>query len=326
MNTVKASFLLLAVSFFCSQIAFAQEYPISNQYHFNYYLANPAVAGSTDCSYFMLTHHQQWVGVQDAPMTDVFAFQTRLKSNVGLGAYVFTDRNGYSMQQGAQLSFAYHILLDRRNNYSRQVYKDRQLSFAVSAKFFNFDFDPQLYLLAGGSTTDPAYQTLASAMAFNANVGAYFVSYGFFTGLSFTNLAPMQMPAYDVNLEPIIPLTGLLFIGNEFKTTATERLEPSLMIKANALGEWQGDVNLKYSNSFPKDNFAYWLQLTYRHAFEANNTQSLNLMPMVGFQFDKFHIGYTYTVDLNRLIRHSYGTHQIMLGYTLCSAPERFCR
>jgi type IX secretion system PorP/SprF family membrane protein len=304
----------------------AQEYPISNQYHFNYYLANPAVAGSTDCSYFMLTHHQQWVGVSDAPMTDVFAFQTRLKNNVGLGAYLFTDKNGYSLQQGAQLTFAYHLLLDQRNRYSRQIYKDRQLSFAVSAKFFNFDFDPQLYLLAGGSTTDPAYQNLASAMAFNANVGAYFVSYGFFAGLSFTNLAPMKMPAYDVNLEPIIPLTGLFFIGNEFQTNSTERLEPSLMIKANALGEWQGDANIKYSSSFPKDNFAYWLQLTYRHGFDANNNQSLNLMPMVGFQFDKFHIGYTYTVDLNRLVRHSYGTHQIMLGYTLCSAPERFCR
>lgn len=324
MNTFKQLLPFLVFTFICVAGLRAQEYPISNQYHFNYYLANPAVAGSTDCSYFMLTHHQQWVGIKDAPMTDLFAFQTRLKRNVGLGAYVFMDKNGYSLQQGAQLTFAYHIPLDERNRYSRQVYKDKQLSFAVSAKFFNFDIDPELYLQLGGNITDPAFLGLENTTALNANVGIYFVSRGFFTGLSVTNLVPMQMSAYNQNLEPIIPLTGLLFIGNEFKLNSSDHFEPSLMMKANAIGELQGDANLKYSSRF-SNNFAYWLQLTYRHSFDVNNSQSLSLMPMVGFQFDKFHIGYTFTLDLNRLARHNYGTHQIMLGYTLCT-PERFCR
>ncbi len=322
---MKQQILLLVFSFICLVALHAQEYPISNQYHFNYYLANPAVAGSSDCSYFMLTHHQQWVGVNDAPMTDVFSFQTRLKNNLGIGAYLFTDKNGYSMQQGAQVSFAYHIPLNAGNRYTHQIHKDRQLSFAVSAKFFNLDFDPELYLLTG-SVSDPAYQSLANLIAFNTNVGVYYVSYGFFTGLSFTNLAPMKMPAYNFEIEPIIPLTSLFLIGNEFKTNETESIEPSLMVKANVLGEMQGDVNIKYSQSRPRENFSYWLQLTYRHAFDSKNTQSLNIMPMVGFQFDKFHVGYACTIDLNRIVKHNYGTHQIMLGYTLCSAPKRFCR
>ena len=81
----------------------AQEFPIYNQYHFHGYLMNPALAGAAECSHFMLTHKQQWIGIKDAPMTTILSFQTRTQKRLGIGAYLFNDRNGYSYQQGAQV-------------------------------------------------------------------------------------------------------------------------------------------------------------------------------------------------------------------------------
>lgn len=320
--------LLVFIFLTCSIIGLkAQEYPIYNQYHFNFYLVNPALAGANDCSYFMVTHKQQWIGIDDAPYTTSFSYQTRFNGNIGMGMYVYNDNNGYSRQQGAQLTAAYHIPMSEGAKYTRAVRRDRQLSFAVSAKFFNYGFDPDLYEQISTARYDQALQGvyLNDVMAFNANVGAYFTSYGFFTGLTFTNLARMRMPSFDVNLEPILPLNGFFLLGNEFDMRNDETLEPSLMYKFNSLGEMALDINARYSRKIPREQFSWWLQLTARMNFDQGDFQALNAMPILGLQFNKFHMAYAYALDLNRLIRYNYGTHELMLGYTMCYT-EKFCR
>ncbi|MCR5498565.1 MAG: type IX secretion system membrane protein PorP/SprF, partial [Paludibacteraceae bacterium] len=42
--------------------AYAQDDIVCDQYHFNYYLVNPAVAGAERCSHLMLTGKFQWTG------------------------------------------------------------------------------------------------------------------------------------------------------------------------------------------------------------------------------------------------------------------------
>ncbi len=321
---LKRIILFIATVFFGFTNVFAQEDPVANQYYFNYYLANPAVAGATDCTYFMFTNSFNWVGLDaDAPMTQTLSFQTRLQNSMGIGAYIFNDRNGYSLQQGAQFTLAYHIdLSDGRRYMRQQVRRDRQLSFGVSGKVFNrgysSDFNPD--------PTNPAYQDMSDSQVFNANVGAYFTSYGFFTGLSAFNLVPTKMSASNVDLEPIIPLTFELLLGNEFELNHKESLEPSLMYKFSADEAMDLDLNLKYSKEFNKnrDN-AWWVQATFRGVLDPNHVQTNKLIGMVGFKLNKFYLAYAYGADLNRLIRYSYATHQIMLGYTFCHV-DKFCR
>ncbi|MBP5455854.1 MAG: type IX secretion system membrane protein PorP/SprF, partial [Paludibacteraceae bacterium] len=52
----------------------AQDEIVYDQYHFNYYLVNPAVAGAERCSHLMLTGKFQWMGMDDAPMTQTLSF------------------------------------------------------------------------------------------------------------------------------------------------------------------------------------------------------------------------------------------------------------
>ncbi|MBP5307193.1 MAG: type IX secretion system membrane protein PorP/SprF, partial [Paludibacteraceae bacterium] len=91
MNTIKKIGCFLAFTFSTVSL-FAQEYPVNNQYYFNYYLVNPAVAGAAKCHYFMLTHKQQWMGIDDAPYTTSLSYQGRWRNSVGVGAYLYNDK------------------------------------------------------------------------------------------------------------------------------------------------------------------------------------------------------------------------------------------
>ena len=124
----KLAVVILAVFLGMTKL-FAQEELIYNQYHYNYYLVNPALAGAEPCSHFMITNRMQWVGMNDFPMTQLASFKTRVWDNVGIGAYLFHDRNGYSNRAGGQVTFAYHIPLSNGRQFSKKKSYDRQLSF-----------------------------------------------------------------------------------------------------------------------------------------------------------------------------------------------------
>ncbi|MBP5458146.1 MAG: type IX secretion system membrane protein PorP/SprF, partial [Paludibacteraceae bacterium] len=67
-------FILLLTALSCFS-ASAQDEIVYDQYHFNYYLVNPAVAGAERCSHLMLTGKFQWMGMDDAPMTQTLSFR-----------------------------------------------------------------------------------------------------------------------------------------------------------------------------------------------------------------------------------------------------------
>ncbi len=119
--------------------ASGQQLPIYSQYLFNRFLINPAVAGSDGYTSLNLTAREQWVGYDGAPRTFSFSAQTRiikkgykLKSNVfnnqvyrpktdgrvGIGGYVFSDRNGLIQRTGFQLTYAYHMWVRSNTQFS----------------------------------------------------------------------------------------------------------------------------------------------------------------------------------------------------------------
>ena len=89
-------YLVIAILSLTSIVSLsAQEEIVYNQYHFNYYLANPELAGAEPCSHFMLTNKFQWVGMDEFPMIQTLSFRTRALDRIGIGAFLYNDRNGY---------------------------------------------------------------------------------------------------------------------------------------------------------------------------------------------------------------------------------------
>ena len=305
----------------------AQEEVVYDQYYFNYYLVNPAVAGAERCTHVMLTGKFQWLGLDNAPMTQTASFRTRILKNVGLGAYLYNDRNGNSYRQGGQATFAYHIPLSEYSGYFMQDRSiERQLSFGLSAKVHNISFSSRLY-------DDPRYHddpTLWNGdknkgFYFNANFGVYFLWDNLFMGASGTNLIPSKMVELG-DEEPVPPLSTFFFAGYDIDLSNEMILEPSVMFKMNQWGHKQLDLNMKFMQTLPdNEDFGYWLQICYRQGLDSGNMQPLSLTPMGGFRYMGFHLGYAYTLGLTSLNRYNSGTHEIKLGYTWC-VTKHFCR
>ena len=307
--------------------ASAQEEIVCDQYHFNYYLVNPAVAGAERCTHLMLTGKFQWVGMDDAPMTQTLSARTRILKNVGLGAYLYNDKNGFSYRQGGEFTFAYHIPLTENKGYfmkDRSI--ERQLSFGISFMVNHLNFDKSLFtedmaandnVLGNGGDNKGFY--------FNANVGAYFLWDNFFAGYAMSNLIPTEMTELGLE-EPKWPLTGYGFLGYDINLPNEMIIEPSAMFKFNVNSSRQLDLNFKFMQTVPSNkDFSYWLQVSYRHTLDEGRSNPLALYPMGGIRFKGFHVGYCYQVGLTPLARQNYGSHEIMLGYTWC-VTKHFCR
>jgi len=303
----------------------AQEELIYNQYYFNYYLVNPALAGAEPCHNLMLTGRFQWVGMSDFPMTELLTYKGRVWKNVGIGAYLYNDRNGYSNRAGGQVTFAYHIPLSSGRKYSKKASYDRQLSFGASFKVNYFYINTgRLFADDPSAQTDNAFAN-TSGIGLNANVGVYYKDNGGFVGLSMTNLVPTTSDIYGDKELPA-PLTGFLFGGYTFDigSRRDKYIEPMAMIKMNKYLEVGMDIALKYGQEVNRD-WGYWVELMYRHCWNTNNIQSLNLMPMCSFHWKGLNVAYCFGLDLNNLATQNGGTHEIMIGYTFCPV-KHFCR
>jgi len=298
----------------------AQEFQIYNQYHFHGYLMNPALAGAAECTHFMLTHKQQWVGIKDAPMTTILSFQTRTQKRLGIGAYLFADKNGYSYQQGGQFTLAYHIPMSTGNRYSRQTSLDRQLSFGVSGKVYRYDFAQEVL---DAANQDGEHISNKTGFYPNVNFGVFYESYGFFTGLSATNLLPVRIDIFD-DKEPLRPLTAFYQIGYAFETQREVRLEPSLVFHIDEHARKQLDLSFRVLQHLDNDDISWWAGVTVKQNFD-KEYKSLVMLPNFTIRLGKFRVGYAVNLDLNKLFSHNYGTHELMLGYSFCSTKQ-FCR
>ncbi|HZK61449.1 MAG TPA: PorP/SprF family type IX secretion system membrane protein, partial [Anaerovoracaceae bacterium] len=133
----KTAFIFLL--FLICNLTFGQQLPLYSQYLYNKFLINPAVAGSDGYTSLNLTAREQWIGYSGAPRTFSFSMQTRLlkkgyslklsrakrqiyrpktDGKVGLGGFIFSDKNGLVQRTGFQASYAYHMWLQNRTQLS----------------------------------------------------------------------------------------------------------------------------------------------------------------------------------------------------------------
>ncbi|MCQ2234163.1 MAG: type IX secretion system membrane protein PorP/SprF [Paludibacteraceae bacterium] len=319
----KIAALLLSLPIFSSA---AQDEIVYDQYQWNYYLVNPAVAGASRCSHILGTFKKQWVGQDDSPMIEMLSFRTRLLKNLGLGAYVYNDKNGYSLRQGGQVSLAYHIPLSQNYGYfMKDRDLQRQLSFGLSGVVTHYGFTNDLFTDENSLDNTVANGGQDKGFYFNANFGTYFMWDRFFAGLSIANLIPTELEELGKN-EPVRPMNFFIFAGYTFPVNETIDIEPAAMFKMDENSNRQLDFNLKYEQVLPDNpDFSYWLQLTYRHILDEGNGQALSFSPMGGINWKGFHLGYAYTLGLTDWQRQNSGTHEVMLGYSWCKV-KKFCR
>jgi len=211
--------------------------------------------------------------------------------------------------------------MSKGNRYSRHTTLDRQLSFGVSGKVYRYDFAQEL--LEDAILKGEIIDHQKAGVYPNANFGAFYESYGFFTGLSITNLVPVKIDMFGDN-EPLRPLTAFYQIGYAFESQRNLQLEPSAVFHIDGNVRKQLDVSFRVLQHLDRDDISWWAGVTAKQNFD-REYKALVLLPNFTIRLGKFRIGYAVNLDLNKLFSSNYGSHELMLGYSFCSTKQ-FCR
>ena len=299
----------------------AQQLPLYTQYMMNSFLLNPAVAGHDGFTTFNITAREQWLGFPNAPRTVAVSGTTRIlknsyisrgrsvmnkrssltrSGNVGVGGYIYNDRNGLINRTGFQATYSYHMWLDQN-----------QLSFGLSLTAFQLRIDERdVYLY---DNNDPLLNGNKNALFVpDFNLGAYYHGKKYYIGLSTAQLLQSALKFgndgykdFKMHRHYYLMAGYGIYLPNEVV------IEPSFLIQTTFQTTIQLDLNTKI---YYRDD--YWLGFSYR-----NNRSFIG---MGGVKVDKFYFGYAFDYTTSSIRKHSFGSHEFMASMKLGDSARRY--
>lgn len=303
-------YLLFIAPFFVK----AQEtLPIYSDYlSDNVFLVHPSAAGIGNCGKLRFTARNQWSGIDDAPSLQTLTAHTRFGENIGVGAVLFNDKNGYHSQQGFEGVFAYHINLGRPDDAN-------QLSFALGLMAVNNSVDESSFVIP-----DPIISGIVQSESyFNADFSMAYHNKGFFSYFTAKNIMLTARTLYDNFYESLNLRRYLITAGYYFGEGKSIQFEPSIMGQiVERTGEAFVDFNLKVYKDVA--NAQLWAAFSYRQGFDNAQTQELQYFtPIIGINYKNFMISYTYTKQTGDILFDDAGYNQITLGFNFgCRTPR----
>lgn len=294
----------------------AQQDAQLSMYMFNMFQYNPAYAGSKECPNAVAIYRHQWENIKGAPRTMSLNFHTPLKKDqYALGASIRGDRLGRTMFAYTEGSFAYRV----------KIQEDVKLSLGVSAglAYYQVNFQPE----RSAFTLDNLLLNNPNKMLPNFGVGAYLYSPKYYVGLSMPHILTSSLREKIASGEidstvasqfnHIYATAGVILGKNE-----NLKFRPSVFLKYVNGAPISFDVNMSV---LLKERF--WIGASYRFGGDIYDlTTGLGQFgsgnAVIGFfKFlvtPKLEIGYAYDFTMTNLNLGTSGTHELMMGLTLC--------
>jgi type IX secretion system PorP/SprF family membrane protein len=283
----------------------AQPFLRSEKQYLNPVIVNPAIAGSEFDPVLNISASKTWLGITGSPSTQMlstslrignfdfynpkmFLNKTQLKAyeKIGLGLVVYNNQEGPVSNRGAQMAYAYHV-----------PFMESRLSFGLAGTYNSFILDQSLFKPV--NPMDPGISYSKEAIhAFNANIGIYYYTPDYFTGLSALNLFPGP-ENYNRQVTEFSLQAGYIF-----KSLENIMLEPSLFLNYNSAEKLSYDLYTKLY--FLRLN---WVALGY-HSYEAFSIST-------GLKIRRIYICYSVRANLSKIMRYNAGSHEIGLGLNL---------
>ena len=303
-------FVFILLIFLNVSLTYGQQLPLYSQYLYNKFLINPAVAGSDGYTSVSLTAREQWVGYSGAPRTFSVSWQTRIlkksfilkqtrikreifrpKSDgrVGFGGYVFSDKNGLIQRNGFQMSYAYHMWLQ----------KSTQLSFGLAFTGYYYKIDEKQINFEDPNEPWLNNNLRRGIFVPDLSFGIYVLNSKYSFGFSADQLseatAKIGGPAYK-NFE--MSRQYYLFGSYDFSQGTTTIIQPSFLFKMSEQLKPQADIGCTYIY-----NQGFWAGLTYR--------TSGAMIANIGVKYLNIFFGYAFDYTLQEIQRLTYGTHEL---------------
>ncbi len=319
---------VIAAIFLTAGALHAQQVPMYSQYTMNGFLVNPSFAGRDGYTSVNLTVREQWTGLEQSPSTYALSFQTRILRNsyiskstsvkkklirptkggqVGIGAYVFNDKNGIMRRTGGQAAYSYNIPLSDASDEN-----PRNLSFglAMIAYQYSMDFDGLVY-----DHDDPYLNNYdRSVFIPDFNFGVSYSTSKFYAGFAMTNLLCGSVRFSDGNNDESGELGHYFLTGGvKIPLAANWLIEPSAFIKSSDMLFKAIQMDITSRVYYRND---YWLGLSWR-------TRDA-LIALLGLRYDRFYIAYAYDFTLTEMRRQGQGTHELTLAVKFGNNARRY--
>lgn len=287
------------------------------------------MAGASNCAKVRLTGRQQWFGDEDAPSLNTLSINGRIgDSQSGVGAILYSDKNGYHSQMGAYLTYAHHIM------FSRNEIDLNMLSFGLSAGVIQYKLDESEFLtnLPTSNLDQLISGTEQSNAEFNIDFGFSYHLYNFYAHATVKNVLENSGVNNDLQITSNLR-RYLLSVGNVFGSYNSDwSYEPSIMFQyKDATKESSIDLNAKV---YKETEFGkIWGGLSYRRSLDGaeyidgNSVSSQKLQyltPVIGIDYKNFMFAYTYSYQANSIVFNNGGYHQITLGYNFNCRKEKY--
>ncbi len=290
--------LILAFVFAFTGMVSAQQVPQSYLYGYNLFLINPALSGTNNCTEISMSHHNQWVKLEGAPITNHLTVSTRLGDRWGVGGQFMLDKIGMLQQVSALGNVSYGF-------YSGQ----QSLRLGLSLGYNNYRVNP---------TNAVAFDLLdpivnggnQSAGAISSDVGIVYKLGGFYVFGSVKQLLKTYSNFGYANLPGYVQRAHYMMgAGYSIPLNNTWEIRPNVLLRSinNVM---QADINMDA-------NYKKFIQ------FGVGFRSQVGMVARAGITVkEKFFFGYAYEAPIANIASYSSGSHEVMLKMTLCR-PER---
>ncbi len=332
--------LLGIVAINCVHVSFGQQRPHYTQYVLNNYIINPAVAGIENYTDVKISHRQQWVGLQDAPVTTYLTIQAPLKKSdfarqtatgfnasgenprgkaywldytkaephAGIGLTIINDRTGPLNRFAAYGTYSYHLGITDRTS----------IAMGVSAGVQNMTLNASKLDFGSQFAVDPAVagSGYLNRISPDINAGVWLYSAEYFVGLAAQQIIPSKL---KFSADTVSVLGGRLiphlFLTAGYRLQLNDDISflPSTMIRFVHPAPLGVDVNTKLQY---RDYF--WVGASYRYKDGYAGMVGLNIS-------NTMNMGYSYDLTTSRLNTVSRGSHEIVVGFLLGNRYGDWC-
>ncbi len=298
----------------------AQDPEFSQYYAAPLYL-NPAFTGTTSDHRFMANYRNQWPNIARGYVTYAFSYDYNLyQYNSGIGFLATVDQAGTAGMKSSQFNFLYSY----KWNISNKWVISSGINFGYAVRNIDFNkllFGDQLQFDATGNvpSDDPAFFNLGMAHYFDFKAGILAYNKNFWLGFAANHINEPNRSL--LNQESYIPIKYTFHGGvriplytGAFKRQSIPILSPSFVYKRQGSFE-QLDVGA-YLLYNPIIMGLWYRGIPLTKNVQGNISQDAMVI-ILGFQFDRVEITYSYDFTVSSLGPISGGTHEIALKYRL---------
>ena len=242
-------------------------------------------------------YRNQWDKVNGAPNSAVLNIEGNFSRSFkgGLGLAFYHDAIGFSRQNNLLLNYSYPI----------QIGNVGVLGLGVGIGIINYGIEPTW--VPPTSTTDPSLPLGFAATNLDANFGAYFQGKDFYAGLSSTHLSESLLEKSVAGLDQNYQTARHYYLmgGKTFDDVLNGKIDAQVLMRTD-LVKLSFDLNARYFYTL-NDQVLYG-GLSYR------NSDAIAVL--FGYSpIDRFTVGYSYDITINKLSSVSRGSHEIVLKY-----------